>query len=43
MSKVNKAKELSLREIVALTTGEQGFHSCNCGGKCDRNEKMRLL
>ncbi|KAL4104802.1 hypothetical protein QTP88_020078 [Uroleucon formosanum] len=35
MTEVNKAKELSLREIVALKTGGQGFHSCNCKGKCE--------
>ncbi|KAL4144043.1 hypothetical protein QTP88_006277 [Uroleucon formosanum] len=29
MAEVNKAKELSLREIVASKTGGQGFHSCN--------------
>jgi hypothetical protein len=35
ITEVNKAKDLSLRGIVALTTRGQVFHSCNCRGNCE--------
>jgi len=44
MPQVNKAKELSLREIVALTTGGQSFHRCNRGKfKLNYNNHFLLL
>lgn len=42
ISKINESKELSLREIVALTTKGHGFYSCNWRDKCETKNAPAL-